>query len=89
MKRILVDGMPRTIGGIGVLILNIAECSREYGDSDLFEFEFIIAGRSGYLPTLEEKGYKFHIAPPVHDLMAYRTFLSKLFAENHYDYLWL
>ena len=88
MKKILVDGMPRTIGGIGVLILNLAECSRECGDSDSFQFEFIIAGTSGYLTTLREKGYKYHIAPPIHDLVTYNSFLSKLFAENDYDYLW-
>ena len=74
MKKILVDGMPRTIGGIGVLILNLAECSRECGDSDSFQFEFIIAGTSGYLTTLREKGYKYHIAPPIHDLVTYNSF---------------
>lgn len=86
--RILVDGMPRTMGGIGSLILNLADYSRECGDGDIFQFDFIIAGRSGYLPILDEKKYKYHIAPPVHEIREYRKFLMTLFEENHFDVLW-
>ncbi len=86
--KILVDGMPRTKGGIGSLILNIAECAETHFPNDGLTFEFIIAGKSGYLPLLDQKGYRYHIAPPVHDVRRYCAFLRQLFGNNDYDFLW-
>ena len=86
--RILVDGMPRTIGGIGSLIVNLAECSRKKSNENDLVFEFIIAGTSGYLPLLEEKGYKYYIAPPIKKIKQYKEFLEDLFANHKFDYLW-
>ena len=86
--RILVDGMPRTKGGIGSLILNIAEYARNYCKNDDLTFDFIIAGRSGYLPFLEENGYRYYMAPPVSEVKKYQQFLRSLFAGSKYDFLW-
>ena len=86
--KILVDGMPRTRGGIGSLILNMAEYSKTHLSSDILTFEFIIAGKSGYLPLLDQKGYRYYLAPPVRSILKYRRFLQDLFENNKYDYLW-
>ncbi len=87
--RILVDGMPRGKGGIGSLLVNIAEYSKKHNvlKPDL-HFEFIIEGKSGYLTYLKKNNYKFFMAPPVHETIKYYHFLKTLFKENHYDYLW-
>lgn len=84
--KILVDGMPRTVGGIGSLILNIAETARNRNDN--IDFDFIIAERSAYVPMLEEKGYKYFVVPSVSDVKEYKKSITKIFAENKYDYLW-
>lgn len=86
--RILVDGMPRTLGGIGSLIMNIAEYSKTCGDASDYIFEFIVTKGSLYTPMLNKKGYRYYIAPPVHDVKKYSDFITSLFKNNHFDYLW-
>ena len=86
--KILVDGLPRTIGGIGSLILNIADYSFSLPNNENVEFEFIVAGYSGYSSTLEKNGYKYYVAPSIQNLREYILFLKRLFAENQFDYLW-
>lgn len=86
--RILIDGMPRTIGGIGSLLVNLADYASKQKEEDPFVFEFIIAGKSGYISFLEENGYKYYIAPSVSNIKQYKTFLARLFSENSFDYLW-
>ena len=84
--KILVDGMPRTVGGIGSLILNIAEVAKNRNDD--VSFDFIISDHSAYIPVLEEKGYKYFVAPRVKDTQKYREYISDIFENNKYDYLW-
>ncbi len=86
--RILVDGLPRGTGGIGSLILNIADYSRQCGDGDTVHFEYLVTGSSAYIPVLEEKGYRYYITPKFSQTMAYRRFLRDLFEEEKFDYLW-
>ena len=86
--KILVDGIPRTIGGIGTLVMNMAECARKQTNEQEFEFEFIIAKESGYLAFLTEKNYKYYIAPSVSNIREYKFFLAELFNGNKFDYLW-
>lgn len=86
--KILVDGMPRGQGGIGVLVMNLLKCARRMGDDEL-EFEFIIAGRSGYMEELKNLGYKCHLAPQIRSVLKYKRFVKRLFKENRYDFLWL
>ena len=85
--RVLVDGLPRTVGGIGSLIINMAEYSRKSGKSDIV-FEYIVAGRSGYETFLNEKGYKFYVAPDISNIIQYYAFLKSIFEKTHFDFLW-
>lgn len=84
--RILVDGMPRTVGGIGSLIMNIAEEAKKRGDDVVFDF--IISDYSAYIPLLEEKGYKYFVTPRVKDTKKYKSSITTIFRENAYDFLW-
>ena len=84
--RILVDGMPRTVGGIGSLIMNMAEVARNRKDD--VSFDFIISDHSAYVPVLEEKGYTYFIVPSIRDVKEYKRCITSLFKEYKYDYLW-
>ena len=84
--KILVDGLPRTVGGIGTLIMNIVNKSRALG-ADI-EYEFLMPSGSRYIDILTEKGEKFYLVPPVSKTKEYKAYLTRLFSENHYDFLW-
>ena len=84
--RILVDGLPRTVGGIGTLIMNIVDKSREFGED--IEFEFLVPTKSRYLDILENRKEKYYLVPPVSRTKEYKAYITKLFEENHYDFLW-
>lgn len=84
--KILVDGLPRTVGGIGTLIMNIVNTSRALG-ADI-EFEFLMPSGSRYIDILTAKNEKFYLVPPVSKTKEYKEYLTKLFTENHYDFLW-
>ena len=85
MKRILVDGMPCNIGGIGTIVLNIIDNIK--GD---FEFEFIETYPFTYREKIEERGMKINKLPIFgkNPFKYYRS-LKKLFKENKYDYVWV
>ena len=84
--KILVDGLPRTVGGIGTLIMNIVNKSRALG-ADI-EYEFLMPSGSRYIDILTKKGEKFYLVPPVSKTKEYKAYLTRLFSENHYDFLW-
>jgi len=84
--KILVDGMPRSVGGIGSLILNMAEISRERKDA--VEFVFLISDYSDYISILEKNGYRYFIVPRVKDVKQYKEFIGNIFTNNYFDYLW-
>lgn len=84
--KILVDGMPRTVGGIGSLIMNIAEVARNRNDDIVFEY--LISDHSAYVSVLEEKGYKYYVTPRVKDVNKYKAFVTDVFRNNKYNYLW-
>ncbi len=84
--RIIVDGMPRTVGGIGSLLLNIAEVAKKRNDD--VRFDFIISDHSAYIPILEEKGLKYYIAPRFKEIKKYKEFISDIFRSQQYDFLW-
>ena len=84
--KILVDGLPRTVGGIGTLIMNIVNTSRAMGAE--IEFEFLMPSGSRYIDILTRKGEKFYLVPPVSKTKEYKAYLTKLVSGNHYDFLW-
>ena len=86
MIKILVDGLPRTVGGIGTLLMNIVDKCREQGED--IEFEFLVPSGSRYLEILEKRNETFYQVPPVSKTSEYKNAITKLFEEHHYDFLW-
>lgn len=84
--KILVDGMPASIGGIGTLLLNMANKSRSVEDGLIFEF--LVPENSQYIEILEREGYTYYIVPRLVHLFSYLVCLQKIVKKNHYDYLW-
>ena len=84
--RILVDGMPRSVGGIGSLIMNIAEVAKNRNDD--VRFDFIISDHSAYIPILEEKGYSYYVVPRISERKKYKECITEIFQNQKYDYLW-
>ena len=86
--KVLVDGIPYSKGGIGTLILNMYDCAETKTGMNKIDFEFIVPKESSYISVLKQRGAKYYIAPPVHNIKSYRAFLSDLFENNRFDYLW-
>lgn len=84
--RILVDGLPREVGGVGTLIMNLVRYSRKMGNST--EFEFLVPEDSNYVKLLKQENYKFYIVPSYSDIIKYRNCVLKIFKRNKYEYLW-
>lgn len=82
--KILVDGLPRKMGGIGTLVMNMVECAK----GDEVTFEFIVPKDSKYIEVLKSKGMKYYCAPNVHEIFKYRRFVKRLFESRTFDYLW-
>ena len=85
--RILVDGIPRTIGGIGSLLVNITDYCKNIAKDDI-SFEFIIYEKSGYLEYFDKNNYKYYIAPSLEHIVEYKRFCRHIFLNNNFDYLW-
>lgn len=86
--KVLIDGMPRTTGGIGSLVMNLVKYGKRTGDEMNLSFDFIVPAGSHYISELNENGFSFHVSPPLYQLPAYYRFLKALFKQNAYDYLW-
>ena len=86
MIKVLVDGLPRTVGGIGSLIMNIVDKSREIDGG--FEFEFLVPSGSRYFEILENRKEKYYAVPPVSKTSEYKEAITKIVTDTHYDYLW-
>ncbi|WP_294782889.1 glycosyltransferase [uncultured Eubacterium sp.] len=84
--KILVDGMPRGIGGIGSLVMNIVNYSKQKKDNLIFDF--LLPKGSKYKKILEENGYQCWETPDFSQTIKYFNFVRKFFDVNKYDYLW-
>ena len=89
MKRILVNGLPIHMGGIGSLIANLVTYNKQTGNSDEWVFEFLVHYRSAYQTWLKQEGYPYYRIPPVKRLCRYLATLWRLFRKRHYDYIWI
>ena len=86
--RILVDGMPRSMGGIGTLIMNLVQYNEQLGKQDIYQFEFLLPQGSAYKSVLQAKGYPYYEVPKVLTL-AYEQAIRKVFSNNQYDFVWI
>ena len=85
--KILVDGLPRTTGGIGTLIMNIVNYSASHSDDNI-EFDFLISETSGYLDYLNSNGKNYYVVPSLKHPFKYGLSILRLLSVNNYDYLW-
>lgn len=86
--RILVDGIPKDIGGIGTLIINIVDYNDKVVEKGTVVFEFLVPMESEYIGVLEKKGYKYYLIPKIFT-GNYRKCIDKIFKKNKYDYVWI
>ena len=86
--KILVDGMPRNLGGIGTLLINFVKFNESAGNKNYLVFEFLVPENSAYINILQKEGYKYYEVPKVISAR-YRTVLHNVFKNNYYDYVWI
>lgn len=84
--KILIDGIPRDIGGIGTLIINIVNYNAK--SDKKIDFDFLVPKKSQYTSVLEQKGYRYFEVPKV-CTKEYKNKVSKVFNDNLYDYVWI
>lgn len=89
MKRILVNGLPIRMGGIGSLLVNLVTYNKQIGNSNEWGFEFLVHYQSAYQTWLKQEGYPHYRIPPLKRLFRYLTLLWRLFRKRHYDYVWI
>jgi len=86
--RILVDGVPKEIGGIGTLIINIIQFNKKHGNHNKYVFEFILPQNSAYAKLLNDEGYVYYEVPRIISVH-YRSVIKEIFKNKHYDYVWI
>ena len=86
--KILVDGMPRNLGGIGTLLINIVHCNERNGNKENIVFEFLIPAGSAYKGLLDREKYKYYEVPRVMT-GEYKSTVNMVFEKNHYDFVWI
>lgn len=86
--RILVDGLPRNVGGIGTLLVNIVDYNLTAGNKDKYIFEFLLPKESEYKALLSEKNITFYEIPRISNIK-YRHIINKIFNNRKYDFLWI
>lgn len=86
--RILVDGMPRTMGGIGTLLLNIIDCNEKIGNRQACQFEFLVPEKSTYVTVLKQKGYCYYEVPKFYT-HKYKGIVKRIFKQKKYDFIWI
>lgn len=86
--RILVDGIPKEIGGIGTLIINLINYNEYIGERNNIVFEFLVPTESEYIDILKNKGYRYFEVTKVLT-RGYRRCVNEIFRNNQYDYVWI
>ena len=85
--KILVSGVPRSFGGIGTLIENMAACNAQ--QENPLSFSFLVPQGSPYAPHFEQQGYRVIPVPPLSRIRAYRRVLKEAFDRESYDAVWI
>lgn len=86
--RILVDGMPRTIGGIGTLLINVINYNEQIGNRLKYQFEFLVPENSAYISVLKKKQYCYYEVPKFYTCR-YRKVIKDILKNGKYDYIWI
>lgn len=86
--KILVDGMPRQLGGIGTLLINLVRFNEKQGNRNKIVFEFLIPAGSAYINVLKKDGYKFYEVPRVLT-KKYKKSIQMIFDNSVYEYVWV
>lgn len=88
MIKILVDGLPKSSGGIGTLLINLVRYNDEIGNRDKFQFDFLIPENSEYIPVLKKNKYVFYQVPKITSV-SYKKTIETILKKTKYDYLWI
>ena len=89
MIKILVDGMPKEIGGIGTFLLNIANQNFLGKNSIDINFSFLIPENSKYQELLNQINCKTYIVPSLKKIFSYKKVIKGLFRECSFDFIWI
>jgi len=87
--RILVTGMPRTMGGIGTLLFNIAGCNDLQDQREKVIFDFLTPEGSQCIDQLQKKQYDYYECPPIWRVFSYYKVVRSCFSEKNYNYVWI
>lgn len=87
--RILVAGVPKTIGGIGTLLLNILKCNSKQNNSEKVLFEFLLPKGSKYKEIFDAEGYRYYECPRLYNVFGYYSELKRVLSAEKYDYVWI
>ena len=87
VRRILVYGVPRSFGGIGTLIENMAVSNDRAGRP--LQFTFLVPQGSPYLLRFQEMGYETVPVPPLSRVWAYSRVVRQALRHKPYDAVWI
>lgn len=88
MIKILVDGLPKSCGGIGTLLINLVKYNDEVGNRGKYQFDFLVPEKSEYIPWLKKNNYIFFEVPKITSI-SYKTTICEVLKRTKYDYLWI
>lgn len=86
--RVLIDGMPISVGGIGTLLINIVQYNKYIGNEKKYIFDFLLPEGSEYKKLLQQYNYVFYEVPRIFDIK-YVSIIKNILSKNAYDYLWI
>lgn len=85
MKKLLVCGLGAGYDGVSNVIISFIENV----DKSLFDVSVLETYDSAYHDRIEKSGCKIYRLPPFKKFFAYKKAVKKLFAEQHFDVVWI
>lgn len=89
MIKILVDGIPKEIGGIGTFLYNMARWSKKCDEEPAIKFSFLIPEGSEYQFLLEQIGCETFCVPGLVHHISYSRIIEKVLSSYQFDYVWI